>query len=160
MKVTFKQVKVKDIIPYAGNPRINDGAVEVVLNSIADFGFRKPIIVDEGMVILAGHTRLKALKRLGAEDVAVAVVKGLSEDQKAAYRIMDNRAGELSGFDFGMVAGEIESFAGSGIDMERYGFEPPKVDPPSAASDGGDSKEYGESVRDGVVCPRCGKVVE
>lgn len=159
MKVTFKQVKVKEIVPYAGNPRINDGAVEVVRNSIADFGFRKPIIVDEGMVILAGHTRLKALEKLGAEDVAVAVVEGLSEDQKAAYRIMDNRAGELSGFDFGMVASEIESFAGSGIDMGRYGFEPPKVDPPPSASDGGDSEDAA-SGRDGVVCPRCGKVVE
>ena len=136
--------------------RENSGAVEYVANSIEEFGFKRPLVVDEELVLLAGHTRLLALRKLGVEEVTVAVVEGLDEAQKTAYRIKDNRAGELTLFDFDKVAEEILSFAG-GIDMTRFGFEPVKVAPPEVDL----SDAAGAEVAGGcVVCPRCGKVVE
>lgn len=160
--VLFKKVNRKLLKPYENNPRENAGAVEYVMESIAEFGFKRPIVVDEDMVILAGHTRLMALERMGVEDVPVAVVSGLTEEQKTAYRIKDNRAGELTLFDFDKVAEEILSFADSGIDMTRFGFEPPKVEPPLPseevlAATGADGDGMGAGR---VVCPRCGNVVE
>lgn len=152
--VTFKEVDVKSVIPYENNPRENAGAVEYVKNSIDDFGFRKPVVVDENMVLLAGHTRIMALKELGIRKVVCAVVDGLTEEQKTAYRIKDNRAGELSLFDFDKVAAEILTF--QGVDMERYGFEPPKIEPPKALPEVEADMDGG---KDAVVCPRCGKVV-
>ena len=154
--IKFVSVNRKTVKPYENNPRENEGAVGYVRESIAEFGFKRPVLVDEGMVVLAGHTRLKALAELGVEEILVGVVSGLTEEQKAAYRIMDNRAGELTLFDFDKVAEEIMGLAG--VDMTRFGFEPPKVEPPDAVdmtlgADGGSG--------DGaVVCPRCGKVVE
>lgn len=161
IQVSFSEVNCKQVKKYENNPRENTGAVEYVRNSIAEFGFKRPLIVDEDMVLLAGHTRLMALRELGVETVTVAVVSGLTEEQKTAYRIKDNRAGELTLFDFDKVAEEILSFADAGIDMTRFGFEPPKVEPPDAsavadaADGGGDGTGAGT-----VVCPRCGKVVE
>lgn len=75
-EVKFKRVNIKQIKPYENNPRENSGAVGYVAESIREFGFRRPIVVDEDMVILAGHTRLMALERLGAEEATVAVVSG------------------------------------------------------------------------------------
>ena len=158
-KVQFVNfVNLKKIKPYENNPRENDGAVEYVKNSILEFGFKRPLIVDENLVILAGHTRYKALLELGRETAVCVIVEGLSEEQKTAYRIKDNRAGELTLFDFDKVAEEILSFAGSGIDMAAFGFEPPKVDPPEI--DGVDGEEASDLTPGCVVCPRCGKVVE
>lgn len=138
-----------EIRPYPNNPRVNDGAVKYVAASIRRFGWRRPILVDEDGVILAGHTRLKAAQSLGLETAPVCVVRGLTDAQKAAFRIRDNRAGELSLFDWDRVASEI---AGISIDMEAFGFEPPKApDPPDASDAEADGR---------VVCPRCGKVVE
>lgn len=155
-RVTFRTVKCKEVREYPNNPRENSGAVEYVANSIEEFGFKRPLVVDEELVLLAGHTRLLALRRLGVEEVTVAVVEGLDEAQKTAYRIKDNRAGELTLFDFDKVAEEILSFAG-GIDMTRFGFEPVKVEPPEVDL----SDAAGAEVAGGrVICPRCGKVVE
>jgi site-specific DNA-methyltransferase (adenine-specific) len=156
--VKFKNVKIKAVKPYDNNPRENSGAVGYVAASIAEFGFKRPLVVDENMVLLAGHTRLMALQQLGVETVLVAVVKGLTEEEKIAYRIKDNRAGELTLFDFEKVEKEILTF--SGIDMTRFGFEPIKVEPPDAV-DLSVTDIGGEKTGDGevVICPRCGKVV-
>ena len=158
-QTTVKTVNLKSVKPYADNPRENQGAVGYVIESIKEFGFKRPLIVDENMVLLAGHTRLTALQELGVEEVAVVVVEGLTEEQKTAYRIKDNRAGELTLFDFDKVAEEILSFAG--IDMTRFGFEPPKVEPPEPSS--ADSAENGPDeilpATGVVICPRCGKEV-
>lgn len=153
--VCYREVNIKAVREYENNPRENSGAVDCVAESILEFGFKRPLVVDEDMVLLAGHTRLLALRKLGITTVPVAVVSGLTEEEKVAYRIKDNRAGELTLFDFDKVAEEILSFAGSGIDMGRFGFEPPKVVPPDGGSMAG-----AETGTGGVLCPRCGKVVE
>ena len=89
MKIEFR--KISDIIPYEHNPRINDAAVDAVARSIQEFGFRQPIVVDTDGVIVVGHTRWKAAKKLGLETVPVHVATELTPEQIRAYRIADNR---------------------------------------------------------------------
>jgi DNA modification methylase len=106
--LNITDLPINDLIPYARNPRKNDGAVDKVAASIKEFGWRSPIVVDEEMVILAGHTRYKAAQKLKLTEVPVHVAKGLSEAQKKAYRIADNRVAEEAEWDFDMLKIEIE----------------------------------------------------
>ena len=91
----YKTVKPDEIKPYWRNPRIIDEAVEKVKQSIAEYGYINPIIVDKKMVIIAGHTRYKALKELGYEDVEVMIVDMTGREAKE-YRIIDNKSGEFA----------------------------------------------------------------
>ena len=86
--------KIDNIKPYENNPRKNDGAVNAVAESIKQCGYIAPIIVDEEGMILAGHTRYKALKAMEQEEVECLVCEGLSEEQKKKYRFLDNKTGE------------------------------------------------------------------
>lgn len=90
------QMKIEQLKPYANNPRKNDGAVDVVANSIKEFGFKSPIIVDKNNVIIAGHTRYKASKKLGLKEVPVIVADDLTEEQVKAFRLADNKVGEIA----------------------------------------------------------------
>ncbi len=112
---------IADIKPYPDNPRRNDGAVADVAESIRQCGYCAPIIVDEENVILAGHTRLKALKKLGWEEIPVLVLTGLDEAQKRKYRLLDNKTGEIAEWEKDLLKDELE-----GLDFEGYdfGFEP------------------------------------
>ena len=87
----LKRVALGAIKPYPGNPRINDEAVDAVAESIRQCGYCAPIVVDENMVILAGHTRHKALKQLEWDEVEVCIVPGLTSDQKRKYRVLTIR---------------------------------------------------------------------
>ena len=86
--------------PYKNNPRNNDDAVEATANSIKEFGWQQPIVVDKDGVIIVGHTRLKAAKKLKLEQVPVTVAENLTDDQVKAFRLADNKTGELVGWDF------------------------------------------------------------
>ena len=88
--------KIDDIRPYERNPRINDQAVDAVAASLAEFGFRQPIVVDADGVIIAGHTRWKAAKKLGLAKVPVHVATDLTPEQVRAFRIADNKLHELA----------------------------------------------------------------
>ena len=90
---------IEQLIPYARNPRRNDDAVATVAASLAEFGWRQPIVVDEQMVIVAGHTRYEAARRLGMTQVPVHVARGLTPVQVKAYRLMDNRSHENAAWD-------------------------------------------------------------
>lgn len=114
-------MKTADIIPYENNPRKNDGAVEAVANSIKEFGFRSPIIVDSENVIIAGHTRLRAAESLGIEEVPVIIADDLTEEQVRAFRIADNKTGELATWDMDALAEEIKDLIPD-IDMTEFGF--------------------------------------
>lgn len=116
----IKKVSVKDIIPYDNNPRKNDNAVDAVMESIKQCGYIAPIITDEDMVVLAGHTRLKAIKRLGWRECNVEVIKGLTEEQKRKYRILDNKVGELAEWDFSRLEEELDGLSFDGFD---FGFD-------------------------------------
>lgn len=99
-----------DLTPYAKNPRKNDdAAVAAVANSIREFGFNQPIVADEKGVIIVGHTRLKAAELLGLDAVPVYVREGLTVAQKRAYRIADNRVGEIALWDDDLLGAELRA---------------------------------------------------
>ena len=120
MKVTLKTID--SIKPYENNPRINDGAVDAVAQSLKQFGFRQPIVVDDSGVIICGHTRLKAAIKLGLEKVPVHVVKDLSPEQVKAYRLADNKTAELAEWDFEILPIEIADLQDAGFDLANFGF--------------------------------------
>lgn len=105
MKVVEKSIKA--IHPYANNPRKNDDAVEQVANSIREFGFKVPIIIDKNGEIVTGHTRLKAAKKLGMDKVPCIVADDLTEEQIRAYRLADNKVAEKAEWDFNMLPIEM-----------------------------------------------------
>ncbi|MEO2015474.1 MAG: ParB N-terminal domain-containing protein, partial [Fuerstiella sp.] len=113
---------ITDIKPYEHNPRINDAAVDVVATSIKEFGFRQPIVVDEDGVIIVGHTRFKAAQKLGLEKVPVHVAKGLTLAQVKAYRLADNKTGELAEWDYDLLPIELADLQGMDFDLDLIGF--------------------------------------
>lgn len=117
----IEQKNRSKIIPFSNNPRINDAAVEKVAASIKEFGFKQPIVVDKDMVVIAGHTRLKAAEVLGLETVPVLVADDLSPEQAKAYRLADNKTAEFSEWDFDLL--NMELFDIGNIDMEQFGFD-------------------------------------
>lgn len=110
--------KVVELVPYENNPRKNDEAVDYVANSIKQFHFQVPIIIDKDNVVVAGHTRLKACKKLGIEEVPCVVADDLTEDQIKAFRIVDNKVGEVSMWDMEKLGFEL---ADIDIDMSEFG---------------------------------------
>ena len=103
----FEELKIADVIPYENNPRKNDGAVEAVMESIRQCSYISPIIIDENRVILAGHTRYKALVKLGFESVQCLICDGLTEEQKKKFRYLDNKTGEKAVWDLVKLEKEI-----------------------------------------------------
>ncbi|MFW6159307.1 MAG: DNA modification methylase, partial [Planctomycetota bacterium] len=112
----------ESITPYEHNPRLNDDAVDAVAKSIREFGFRQPIVVDEQDVIVVGHTRWKAAKKLGLEKVPVHVATGLTPEQVKAYRLADNKSGELAEWDMELLPIELADLQGMDFDLELVGF--------------------------------------
>ncbi len=110
------------IRPYDNNPRHNDEAVDAVAASIREFGFRQPIVVDEEGVIIVGHTRYKAAKRLGMEFLPVHVATGLSPEQARAYRIADNQAATIATWDEDRLPLELMALQEAGFDLDLTGF--------------------------------------
>ena len=115
--------KIDDIRPYERNPRINDQAVDAVAASLAEFGFRQPIVVDADGVIIAGHTRWKAAKKLGLAKVPVHVATDLTPEQVRAYRIADNKSGELAEWDLEILPIELAELREGGFDMDLLAFD-------------------------------------
>lgn len=110
------------IKPYEKNPRRNDEAVAGVAESIKQFGFPQPIVVDPKGVIVAGHTRYKAAQQLGLDKVPVHVATGLTPAQLRAYRLADNRTGEVATWDKELLAAELASIDEEGLDLALLGF--------------------------------------
>lgn len=119
MKV--QSMSITDIKPYPKNPRDNDSGVDAVANSIREFGWQQPIVVDKDKVIIVGHTRYKAAKKLGMDKVPVVVADGLSPEQVKAYRLADNKTGELTDWDMGLLDDELDDI--TDIDMSDFGFD-------------------------------------
>lgn len=113
----LRRVPIEKIRPYESNPRINDEAVDAVAESIRQCGYCAPIVVDEDMVILAGHTRHKALGKLGWTEAEVVVREGLTSEQKRKYRLLDNKTNEIAGWDFALLEQELD-----GMDFEGFDF--------------------------------------
>lgn len=120
MKVEL--MPVDQVIPYARNPRINAHAIEKVAASIKEFGFRQPIVTDKELVIVVGHVRFEAAKRLGLKKVPVHIATELTPEQIKAYRITDNRVGEESEWDKALLQLEIAELDDATYDTELLGF--------------------------------------
>ncbi len=112
------KMPIGDIKPYPNNPRRNDDAVAAVAESIKQCGYCAPIVVDEDGVVLAGHTRLKALKKLGRTEAEVCVKTGMTEEQKKKYRLLDNKTNELATWDFDALAEELDN-----LDFGDFNFD-------------------------------------
>ena len=119
MEIIYK--KTSELIPYEKNPRKNDAAVDYVAESIKQFKFKVPIIIDKNNVIVAGHTRLKAALKLGMDEVPCIVADDLDEEQIKAFRLADNRVAEFSGWDVDLLLEELEDL--KDFDLEGLGFE-------------------------------------
>lgn len=113
--------KVDEIIPYEKNPRLNDEAVEPVAESIKEFGFKIPIVLSSDGVIVAGHTRIKAAKKLGMEEVPCIIADDLTEEQVKAFRLADNKSAEIAQWDDELLQSEISEILD--IDMSLFGFD-------------------------------------
>lgn len=131
MKIIEKSVE--ELTPYENNPRKNDGAVDAVAASIREFGFKVPIIIDRDGVIVAGHTRLKAAKKLGMETVPCIIADDLSPKQIQAFRLADNKTAELADWDFDMLSVELSDL--DDIDMSEFGFDMSEFEEPAEAAE-------------------------
>lgn len=110
---------IDELVPYENNARINDKAVEAVANSISDFGFKNPVIIDKNNVLVAGHTRVKAAKKLGLTKVPCIIADDLDEDQIKAFRIADNSSAQVAEWDMEKLMAELQDID---FDMAKYGL--------------------------------------
>lgn len=112
--------KIEELTPYENNPRNNDMAVDAVAESIKQFGFKNPVIIDKDGVIVAGHTRYKAAKKLGITDIPCISANDLSDEQIKAFRLADNKTAELAEWDEDLLGKEMSGIIN--IDMSQFGF--------------------------------------
>lgn len=116
----IKDINIGDLIPYEKNPRKNEGAIEYVKNSIEQFGFKVPIVIDKNNVIVCGHTRYVAAKQLELEVVPCVIADDLTDEQIAAYRLADNKVAEFSDWDMSLLSEELDKLLD--FDMSAFGF--------------------------------------
>lgn len=142
MEIVIK--KLSELTPYAKNPRKNADAVKYVAASIKEFGFKVPVIIDDGGEIVAGHTRWLAAKRLGLETVPCIVADDLTPEQVKAFRLADNKTAEMAEWDLELLDAELLELAD--FNMEQFGFE---IEPPAVTDDDFDA----DAVADAIVEP-------
>lgn len=140
MKLEYR--KPSDIIPYDSNPRNNDHVVEAVARSITEYGFQQPIVIDENGVIITGETRWKAALKLCLKRVPALVARNLTSEQVRAYRIADNKLGELADWDQELLAAELRDLEALDLDVSLLGFSEDDL-----------AQLFGEEVVDGQTDP-------
>ena len=157
-RLKIEYIDTEKLIPYINNPRINDEAVDVVAASIKEFGFKNPIIIDKENVIIAGHTRLKAAKKLGLKEVPVIRVEDLTDKQIKAFRIADNKTTEFAEWDMELLELELEEledmFTGFSEEEKEIIFNASDVDIDSFFEDAKETNKEKEGKE--IQCPHCG----
>lgn len=143
-------------LPYAANPRKNEGAVSKVAASLKEFGFRQPIVVDKAGVVVAGHTRLMAAKSLGWTEVPVHVAD-LTPERARAYRLADNRTAQESVWDDALLMDELAGLQLDGFDLSITGFDAAEIDRlvGDVALEAPEPLDPDSSVKS-HQCPKCG----
>ena len=155
MKV--ETVSIDRIKPYENNPRNNDYAVDAVANSIKEFGWQQPIVVDNDRVIIAGHTRYRAAKQLKLKEVPIVVADKLTKEQVNAYRLADNKVGELANWDTKKLDDELQNLLDQ-IDMTDFGFDENIEFDPADDIDVDLETDDKDKKLIQVTCPNCGEV--
>lgn len=138
-----------ELVPYENNPRHNDEAVEYVANSIKEFGWKVPIVIDENNVVVAGHTRLKAAEMLGIDEIPCIVADDLSEDQIKAYRLADNKVSEFADWDFEALDLELDEIE---LDMSEFGFDVENFDSDEQQTNEIKEVDYEEKISVVIEC--------
>jgi ParB-like chromosome segregation protein Spo0J len=165
--ITIEMWPIDKPIPYARNPRkISDAAIAKVAGSLKEFGFRQPVVVDGDGVIVVGHTRLEAARRLGMTQVPVHVAGDLSPTKAKAYRMTDNRVSEESDWDNGLLRLELEDLRQLDFDLPVIGFDASELDDlfrdnfddpdDGELGDGGSSEIDADQPQAQCECPKCG----
>ena len=126
--MNIQNVPINSLKPYKNNPRNNEKGVEKVAESIREFGFKQPIVADKNGVIIVGHTRYKAAKKLGLTEVPVLYAIDLTDEQTRAYRLADNKTAEYSDWDMDLLGVELEALGMESFDMTRFGFAEPEYE--------------------------------
>lgn len=153
----IEQWDIDRVRPYEKNPRRNDKAVQAVAESIREFGFRQPIVVDSDGVIVVGHTRYKAALKLGLKTVPVHVAADLTPQQARAYRLADNRTAENAEWDVDLLPIELGELREGGFDLKLAGFSDKELaeylrEFDTDLEDGDAHADAADTVR----CPKCG----
>ncbi len=152
--------KLEDVRPYEKNPRRNDDAVQYVAESIKQFGFKVPLVIDNDGVIIAGHTRWKAANKLGLKTVPCIIANDLTDEQIKAFRLADNKVAEKATWDFSLLNTELEDLFD--FDMAAFGFIQPDditldVNDDDFLQDTEITKEKKDKK---VTCPHCGETFD
>lgn len=142
------EINTVDLKPYENNPRHNEAAINVVAESIKEFGFKVPIVIDEEFVIVTGHTRLKAAIKLGLDKVPCIMADDLTEEQIKAFRLADNKTAEFASWDLDKLELELEELDSMDFDMGAFGFE---LDKEEVKDDNFDLEEALENIGDAPV---------
>lgn len=124
----IQMISPDKVIPYARNPRVNEHAIDKVAASLKEFGWKQPIVVDKDMVIIVGHVRHQAAKRLEMEHVPIVVAEDLTPEQVKAYRIADNRVGEESQWDDEFLALEFSELDTAEFNTDLLGFDEAEIE--------------------------------
>lgn len=149
----LREFGIDEIKPYEKNPRKNDGSVRFVANSIKEFGFKVPIVIDSDHCIVAGHTRWKAARQLGLKKVPCIMADDLTPEQVKAYRLADNKVGEFSQWDMDLLGDELKDL-GDVFDMGDFGFfDPMDDDAPTGDDDDFDPDKAAEDIENPVSQP-------
>lgn len=154
-KLEIKYIPIDDIKPYKNNPRLNEDAIPYVMNSIKEFGFKNPIILDKNNVIVAGHTRLESAKRLDIKEVPVIYADDLTEEQIKAFRLADNKVAEKSLWDYTKLDEELDSILD--IDMSMFDFD---INTDDLELDYDNENEVEDINKKLCRCPKCGHINE
>ena len=160
--LTITEVKITDLIPYANNARTHsDAQVAQIAASIKEFGFTNPILLDGTNGIIAGHGRLMAARKLSLDTVPCIQLSHLSDKQKKAYILADNRLAMNSGWDTQLLTLELKSLDDEGFDLEMLGFDADELrelmsdvnfDPATEDEQG----KLDELDPKWIICPKCG----
>lgn len=151
---------VDELIPYINNPRDNENAVDAVASSIKNFGFKVPIVIDSENEIINGHTRLKAAKKLGIQELPCIVADDLNEAQIKAFRLADNKVSELADWNWELLESELQELK----DLDMFtGFEEFEINSLTSEVDVDqffeDTEEHHTEPKL-ITCPHCGQTFE
>lgn len=156
LRKKIEEINVDELIPYENNPRLNDGAVPALVESIKQLGFNVPLVIDKDNVVVCGHTRLKAAEKLGIKKVPCLRIDDLTEEQVKAFRLADNKTAELSTWNFEKLYGELEALkiAVPEFNYDLMNFDSIRFDEQKTEEKDTTDVNYSS----GLICPRCGFV--